>query len=431
MEGGSATTIQEAGFSGIRLEAPSGTSGNLALTVGSMGPVRIVRSSGSSAGIYLGHESSGTATVDIRDNVTIGTMATRMTRHGIELDFDTAADVTVTTAADIYSGWDGIEVNHRDAGTVTFSNSGDIDALEHALDATISGAGAMTVSNSGDLTAAGADKRGINVLAEGSNHGAVIVALTGGRIESAAAQGVYVDSQGTGAVTIQGTDANAESGPTIMAATHGIHVSKADSGATAGNISITTTGGSITTGDGNGIFVEDNAGHTGSVTIDNAAGIMASQYGILVDRAGMGAVSVTHRAGEVLGLTQAGIRAENVGGSSDVTVAIMGGMVRSTGQGGSAHQNGQAIHARNRGTGDVIVTIAAGATASSRHDAGIFARLGSYDGQVKVTQSGAILGRTGVLARAPHHATAETVVPRQATAQPVIDIAWTGTFADG
>ena len=451
--GGTATTVTASGtrMAGIALRtADSGATGNLDLIVGSAGAVTIVDGGNNANGIFLNQQGTGTATLDVKGTVTIGSSGARMGMSGIQfinVDRGTSTgNVRVESAAAIYSSLEGIYVAHLGTGSATtsVSNRGAIDANRSAFYVRTTGSGAMTVSNSGNLKAAGVNRRGIELRANGN--GAITLTLTGGRIESTAAQGVYVESQGTGAIAIRGTPADAEtpSSATITAATHGIHVQKIGSGATAGAISIATTGGSITTGDGDGIFVEDNADYDGSIAIDNAADITADRYGILVDRAGMGAVSVTNSGGAVLGKTEAGIRAENAGDSSDVTVAVMGGMVRSTGRGGSTSEDmdvnalrkidnlsGQAIYARNRGTGDVIVTIAAGATASSRQDAGIFASLGSYDSQVKVTQGGAILGRTGVLARAPHHATAETVAPRPASAQPVIDVVWTGAFADG
>ena len=112
---------------------------------------------------------------------------------------------------------------------------------------------------------------------------------TGGTITTPA-QGIYMESRGTGTVTLQGTAASAptQTGPTITSsASHGIHVRKSGSSATAGSISITTTGGSITpatTGSFYGIYVQDRSGYSGSVAIDNAADITASRQAIFVSR---------------------------------------------------------------------------------------------------------------------------------------------------
>ena len=109
-----------------------------------------------------------------------------------------------------------------------------------------------------------------------------------------------------------------------------------------------------------------------------------------------------------------------------MTVRVTGGTVRSEGR------NKPAIRAWNRGTGDLDLTIAAGATAVSKHAAGIFATLDDAAGnRVEITQGGMIQGRTGVYARVAHGTTAETVTPRAAEAQPLISVTWTGAFSHG
>ena len=136
---------------------------------------------------------------------------------------------------------------------------------------------------------------------------------------------------------------------------------------------------------------------------------------------------MTNTGGTVLGMTQPGIFAANkLDDASDVTVRVTGGTVRSEGR------NEPAIRAWNRGTGDLDLTIAAGATAISKHAAGIFATLDDAAGnRVEITQGGTIQGRTGVYARVAHGTTAETVTPRAASAQPLIGVTWTGAFSHG
>ena len=108
-------------------------------------------------------------------------------------------------------------------------------------------------------------------------------------------------------------------------------------------------------------------------------------------------------------MTEPGIFAANkAGDASDLSVEVTGGAVRSSGR------NKAALHAWNRGTGDLSVT---GAGAISKHAAGVFADLGSAystTSQVDVTQSGPIQGRTGVYVRVAHGATAATPTARAA-----------------
>ncbi len=475
---------------------PGTNAGNLELTVGNLGAVAIVEAGGNSDGIRMNplSTSGGTGTIDIRDTVTIGTSTTRMRGSGIWFWASTAAGtVAVENAGTIYavgtgSSNAGIFARRADnsAGAMTVTNTGTVDATGNAIHMQNGngGSGTLTIANSG--TAKSANNNGIFVRA--TNTSTVIVNLTGGRVETAATQagvhvqsegagaatvtlsggeimsmgrgihvqaqgngaatltltggtieaegfeGIYVESRGTGAVTIEGTDADADtqSGPTITSNTHGIHVRKLGAGATAGGISIATTGGAITAGRGafDGILVDDRnvqpaATYTGNVVIDNAAGITAGRYGISVIRSGAGSVSVTNRAGTVEGRTEAGIRAQNMAGdASDVTVFIMGGTVQSIGQ------SKPAVHARSRGSGDVIVTVAADATLNSKHNAGVFASLDAFgsENQARITQAGAILGRKGIYARVASSTTAETPMARDAADQPVIDITWTGTF---
>ncbi len=195
-----------------------------------------------------------------------------------------------------------------------------------------------------------------------------------------------------------------------------------------GNIRVVMNQGSIDSrGDGIRAYYatphDDNGGI--SVSVAEGARVTADLAGIHVANAG-GDVTVTS-GGTVLGMAEPGIYAANkAGAASDVTVDVTGGEVRSTGR------NKPAVWAWNRGTGDVTVTIASGATAISKHATGIFALLGGAAGnRLEVTQGGTIMGRTGVYALAAHGTTAETVTPRAASAQPLIDVTWTGAFTHG
>ena len=195
-----------------------------------------------------------------------------------------------------------------------------------------------------------------------------------------------------------------------------------------GDIRIAMNAGSIDSrGDGIRAYYatphDDNGGI--SVSVAEGASVTADLAGIHVANAS-GDVTVTS-GGTVLGMAEPGIYAANkAGAAGDVTVNVTGGEVRSTGR------NEPAVWAWNRGTGDVTVTIDAEATAISKHAAGIFALLGGAGGnRLEVTQGGTVMGRTGVYALAAHGTTAETVTPRAADDQPLIDVTWTGAFSHG
>ena len=435
--GGTATVVTASTFHpGIDIAASNNAqTGNYAIYAGASGPVNIVDDTGSgnaSRGIRIQQDGSGTATVDVGSQVMIGTSSSRMRQHGIYVrSSGSGGAVTVTNAGTIYASYEGLDVQHDGAATTTVTHSGTINSLNHGIWANAAGTGPLIVTSSGDVTVTNANQQGIRMLS--GNDGDMTLTATGGTITTPA-QGIYMESRGTGAVTIQGTAASAaaRSGPTITSSgSHGIHVHKSGSSATAGNISITTTGGSITpagTGNFYGIYVQDRAGYTGSVTIDNAASITANSYGIFVSRLGSGAVSVTNRGGAVRSSTSSAILAQNAASdASTVSVSIMGGTVQTTGTGV------QAIHARNRGTGDLDLTIASGATAISKHAAGVFATLGEDEnnnaGQIAITQGGTISGRTGVLAEVPRESMSGEM--RDAEDQPLIDVTWTGIFAAG
>ena len=438
--GGTATVITgEAHWPGIDIDASDNSqTGNYAIYAGTSGAINIVDDTGSgnaSRGIRILQDGSGTATVDVGSQVTMGSSSSRMRQHGIYVrSSGSGGAVTVTNAGTVYASFEGIDVKHDGPGTTTVTHSGTVNALNHGIWVRADGTGPLIVTSSGGVTVTNANQQGIRMEA-GNNGAAMTLTATGGTITTPG-QGIYMESRGTGAVTILGTAASAptQSGPTITSsASHGIHVHKSGSSATAGDVSITTTGGSITpagTGRFHGIYVQDHALYTGSVAIDNAADITAGDHAIRVERLGAGDISITHSGGLALSRTRSGIfvrGGDNLAG--DIDIDVTGGTVQAGSDSGSP-----AIRLTGRGDGDIGVTIAAGATAISHKAAGVFAILSSAaadDSQVEIIQGGGILGRSGVAVAILKHATAQTVAPRAETAQPMIDVAWTGTFAAG
>ena len=424
--GGAATTVTAptGASAGILATGPSGATGNnVLIRVGSAGAVRIVKvappGSHRNRGVHLNQQGSGTATIDVRDTVTIGSLSNPMTGRGIYLHAQGAGAASIVSAATIYAtgsrdgiflhrtvatsgattitnsgditvgigvngppvGGDGLEffygqnaasgagsvsitnrgkitvlgsgrgirylstsyapssgltvTNHGEitatgggygmrmffaapnqaiTGDLTIDNRGDITANSafdiqyfgqgnlalmntgdivstdfHGIRASIEPGsstsrrmGDVTVTSSGDVSASGAGYRGIYAGTVGD--GAVRVTARGGEIRSAAAQGIHAESQGTGAVTVS-------SGADVTAATHGIHAEKTGSGATAGDVSVTATGGSImATTDGiRAFWAVDAAGNGGiEVTVDEGASVTGGAVGVHVANAGTG-----------------------------------------------------------------------------------------------------------------------------------------------
>ena len=320
--GGTATTISgtSATHSLSLTAASNAVTGNYAIYLGARpssnpGATGAASLTGAGRGINIDMVgSSGSATVEVGSGGTIGSSTDSIDQHGIRVrgggGGSGTANVTITNAGTIYATYEGIDAARTGTGTLTVTHTGAITSTSTTgspgMLLVTQDTGPMVVTTSGDVTATGSatTQRAISMRAEGN--GAITLTATGGTITSSA-QGIHIESRGTGAVTIQGTVAN--TGPTIAAGTHGIHVQKTSTAA-SGNISITTTGGSITAGTGtshHGIHVQDHSGYTGNVTIDNAADITAGGRGISVDRQGSGSISVTVAAGTTVTGGTAGV----------------------------------------------------------------------------------------------------------------------------
>ena len=315
---------------------------------------------------------------------------------------------------------DGVDAALTAAGhTDDTSDDGDYWSLVKALLDRYNVGDIRVNVHSGSIAASRGDGIRAYYATPNDNNGAIEVTIGTGASVAGAGTGIYVANAG-GDVTV-------ESGGTIRGGTDGIRVIKPG---TSGDVTITTTtGSSITATAGAGIHPQDNAGHTGTVTVTNAGDITAGTWGILANRLGAGTVSVTSSGGTVFGMTEPGIFAANkAGDASDLPVDVTGGAVRSAGR------NKPAIRAWNRGTGDLAVTLASGTGAISKHAAGVFATLGnaySTTSQAEITQGGTIQGRTGVYVEVAHGATAATPTARGAGEQPMIDVVWTGAFSHG
>ena len=294
--------------------------------------------------------------------------------------------------------------------------------------------GGVTITNAAAITAA---KVGILVRRTAPANAGIISITNRGAIKRTGDgvdfDGIRVeDDKGKGHVTVTNSGDIGEVGAMAMYR-HGIQVQKTGS---SGDLSVTTTGGSITAKD-RGIYVTDNADHTGAVTISNGGDITADRP-IYVNRNGAGPVTITNTGGTVRTESSHAIFAYNkTGDASDVRVNVEGGTVQSS-LSALTLDRVNVVHAFNRGAGDVIVDVAAGTTLISRVSEAVYANLDSTtlapDNQVKITQGGRMMGRTGVYARAGGYSVAaegEDVAARAEEKPDVIDVTWTGSFSHG
>ena len=212
---------------------------------------------------------------------------------------------------------------------------------------------------------------------------------------------------------------------------HGIVVTRV---AGSGDVSVTNTGAVEANGTGiaawaiggGGALTVTNSGAIGTATDRVRYGIHASHDGN-PGADGSASLKVTHSAGAVLA-TFHGVFAGVWEGSADLTVEITGGSVSSV----SANGRVPAVEAAQQGTGSATVTVSDGVAIASRRNAGVRALIDHDDnaaGRIAITQGGTISGRTGVRATVTRASAMDET--RAASAQPLIDITWTGTFARG
>ena len=371
-----------------------------------------------------------TTTVTNSGSVAVGGENT----HGVHVDADglglykTVNSGTVSASG---AGGHGIYVNggnHAGAAgstAVEVENTGAVTASGAngwGIFVRTGGAGNARVTSSGSVTASGMGGNAVHVGAEGA--GSASIAATGGRIE-AKADGIHAAAAAanTGGVTVDNAAA-------IDAGRYGIVAWNGGTGA----VRIENSG--AIESDVTGIQSDDHG--TGGVTIENSADVTGDLHGIFARKQGArGGVTVTHSAGEVSSKKQAPIAAyvgrwqrEDAADSPDpistatVKVEVTGGTVTAPETMGKV-----AVEAINVEGGSVEVSVSKGATLTARHNAGIYALLADRQntgGTISVVQGGTISARKGVYAAVARAGTEA----RAAAAQPLIDVAWTGTFTE-
>ena len=405
-------------------------------------------------------------TVTLGSNVAIGTAETPMKKFGVTVLVETAGNSgaqTIASAATIHSREWGLMMDNRGEGNTEVTNSGSITTSETGGNAywksgirVLDWSGnrgvnrtadtTTTVTNSGAITVSAAGAHGIHVDADGSGTYEIVHGVAGedgtvaGTIAASGADGhgIYVDAGHRGneaAVEIASRGDITASGSNGR----GIYVR----GSTDGALSIAASAGTITagseTGEGDaGIWVTNS--DAGAITVANSATIEASTYGILAHHTDNSAsandtdspadaIRVTHSTGAITSARGIGISAvigtrNTSKNPHNVTVNVTGGSVTA-----SPTRNRVAIAARTFGTGSVNVNVGRGAALTARNNVGIFAVIenspNNRAGGIAIDQAGTISGQGGVYALVTPHAEG---APRADSAQPVIDVTWTGTF---
>ena len=426
------TTLSPASGDAIRLLTGLGTSG--AVTINSVNGTII----GADNGIYAYGAGSGgisitTAAVtgaaqdairaiiaDSQSNfaLTIDSSAGAVTGavNGIFATNAGTGGIRITTAAVTGTTGDGINVQFTNVapGSLTLSSTGAVMGGVNAIAVAftdVTASGTLTIDTSGVETLTGGTGAGIAARHAGTGDisieaaavtasagNAISVDSAGGDISISGAHtvtgtgghGIFADSDG-GDITIQGVGLT---GGVSGTTGHGIQADA--TGGLGGNIMIGGTGENAigdVTGGVSGIYARTN-GTDSSITIDTSGGTVSGLlYGIFVENAGTGALSITTAA--VTGMTEGGINAriENENSAADVTINASGD-VRGGMDGGD-----DGIFARNSGTGAINIT-AANATAEG--DNGIYARISNSaaSGDLEITTTGAVMGsREGIDAR--------------------------------
>ena len=402
-----ADNMQDSGIA-VRTSVHATEARNIRLTVGGTGTVAIVQGvtehndvpvstfnnmNPNNRGIVVSQQSGNGAitTVDVKSGVTIGASDNKMKSNGlhVEVGGQNAGAVTVTNEAKVYAMWHGVAVSNGGTAKASVTNRGDITADQHGIGVwNRLTAGAVTVTNEAKIDAM---QRGVAVVSSGT----AAASVTNSGDITAGQDGIAIGNQFLSATALSVTN--------------------------SGDISSTST----------------SAFHHGIVAVSLSRGV--------VDNAGVNAgVSVTHSGGTIsVPSGGIGIKA-NVGLSQQEADSdhpwyvnfrpVNTGLVKVEVKAGSVSSIGDAIEAINYEAGSVEVDISAGVTLTSTQGHGVRAELtdvGNESGWIKITQGGTISERKGVYAERKGvyaEVSRASAMDDAASARPLIDITWTGTF---
>ena len=451
---GTATDKMENG--GIEVNVVESDAGDVSVTTGA--DIFSEADGDRPGGIYIANNGSGAVTlansgaivsdaqgIVVSDTGSDGaitvTSSGAITVEATTGDFEGIRVTTTGTGKDAAGKDAGVSITHS-AGAIAVANGGvgikahvgaarqEADAM-HANYVAPLNAGLAKVEVTGGSIAA----KGGAIQARNYEAGSVEVAVSEGvTLTSSHGHGieaVLTDvGNASGTITVANAAAiKAGTDDALMDDKHGIVVTRA---AGSGDVSVTNSGDVEANGDGisvmakggGGALTVTSSGAIGTATDRVRGGISASHDGN-PGADGSARLEVTHSAGAVLASDYgvfARVAADN---SANLTVKITGGSV-------SVDGYRPAVEAFQWGAGSATVMVSEGATLTSRRNAGVRARINHADnaaGRIAITQGGTISGRTGVRATVTRaSATGET---RAASAQPLVGITWTGTFARG
>ena len=352
--------------------------------------------------IYLENAGGGASTITNSGALT----AQNARNSGIyALHTGSAGAVSVTNSGAITSTATGIEVWSRNKNA-TGTNAG--VSITHS-------AGAIDVSAGGGIKAALGDSDDTAA----NNAGDVVIMVTGGSVESSGTILEGVNRQ-SGDVTIEVSE-----GVTLTSTgQHGVFADMPEDNEAGG---VTITNAAAITGPKTGIYVRRSATTTGAgapISITNSGYIKktgeANWNAIRVEDKNAGAVTVTNSGaiGEARAMHQHGIWVEKQeGASGGVTVTSSGdvitagrgvyavvnsGLAKLDVTGGSFDVDGTILEAKNLGSGNVDIDVAADVTLTSSAQHGIFAELGADNaaGGVTIDNAGTITTpKTGIFVR--------------------------------
>ena len=443
-----------------------------------------------SISIRQGNGNGSTTTLDVRNSVTIGTASARMRGIDVAVDGATAGDASITNAATIYSSSSSsISGVNTGSGGITVANSGNIDSSGKGIVAHV---GAyrdrddpyVSPTNTGlarvSVTAGSIVSDNTAIEAINYEAGSVEISVSKGvtlsvdPADSSVSHGIHAVLADVG--NTSGTITVANAGRIVGRMTRGADNIDNESGiyveyrdVLSGDATITNSGDIVGAANGsfrNGILLDigswsqDNSG--GRVTITNSGYIMVNGQGIgfsdyyptdlsITNSGDIGnadvrvAGGIRGTAGRDLTIINSGdIAAESYGinGSAGdkASITVTGGSISVNGRISSSDDFYYGRNSAIQASGQFVsIETSQGVTLVSKHNAGIHAimednfimgDLNDTQRQVKIIQSGAISGRTGIYAQANNRYSGTGEMPA-ALAQPAVDIAWTGRFAHG
>ena len=326
----------------------NGTTGSVSVTVGAIGSV-------GGYGVHARNNGAG--------GLTISTGSINAAKHGIDAGNKTSGDVLITVngpiAVSSTSGsYDGISVDNEGSGGVTVNSSGAVTGADDGIDVVNQGGGSIAITASGTISAAGDGDSNAGIFAQNDSSGENISITTDKAITVSGKHGIYIDNEGSGAITLNNSGVISGDGD------HGIYIFQAGT-------TITATVRRVV-GEEDGVRIKHEGSGSATLTVVQGGSISATKKGVHATSSGAGDIMLDI-SGAVTGESEQGIYAYQSGaGSISISVLAVGGAE-------------EGIEAKNVGSGTITISATGAITSGDNHD-GVLA----YDngtGGVTVTVS--------------------------------------------